>query len=156
MHKTRIIRKNNWRLVKAEIRQVSGYKYLGLDMRGNLSWKDYKKRILSKAKRNMAKAWSMGIRSGYLSVEAAVNVWQTLIRSVLEYGAEIWGNVKWEQAEILQREMGRRILGVKKNTSNAMVYGELGWWSLKERRDMIRLRYWRKIINMITSLYFYL
>ena len=29
-----------------------------------------------------------------------------------------------------------------------MVLGELGWWKLKARRDMIRLRYWRGLIKM--------
>ena len=44
--------------------------------------------------------------------------------------------------------MGKRILGLKESTNNEIVLGELGWWKMKTRRDMIRLRYWRKLINM--------
>ena len=72
----------------------------------------------------------------------------TLVRPILEYGAEVWGGEKWEEAEKLQREMGKRILGLKESTNNEVVLGELGWWKMKTRRDMIRLRYWRKLINM--------
>merc|ERR1712083_1079272 len=53
-----------------------------------------------------------------------------------------------EEAEKLQREMGKRILRLKVSTNNEVVLGELGWWKMKARRDMIRLRYWRKLVNM--------
>merc|ERR1711953_488610 len=58
------------------------------------------------------------------------------------------GGEKWEEAEKLQREMGKRILRLKVSTNNEVVLGELGWWKMKARRDMIRLRYWRKLVNM--------
>ena len=58
------------------------------------------------------------------------------------------GTEKWHEAEKIQRQMGRRILGLRKNSNNEVVYGELGWWRLKTRRDLLRLRFWRKIINM--------
>ena len=47
--------------------------------------------------------------------------------------------------------MGKRILKVNEKTANGVVLGELGWWPLKARRDMIRLRYWRKLLIMSTE-----
>ena len=44
--------------------------------------------------------------------------------------------------------MGKRILGVSKRTSNAVVRGELGWQRLEARRDLARLRFWGKIVLM--------
>ena len=44
--------------------------------------------------------------------------------------------------------MGERILGLNQSTNNEVVLGELGWWKMKARRDMLRLRYWRKLILM--------
>jgi hypothetical protein len=96
----------------------------------------------------MTQTWGMGIQSGVLSVDAAKKIWMTLVRPILEYGAEVWGEQKWEEAEKLQRDMGKRILGLKESTNNEVVLGELGWWKMKTRRDMIRLRYWRKLLNM--------
>ena len=54
----------------------------------------------------------------------------------------------WEEAEKLQRDMGKRILGLMGSTNNEVIQGELGWWTMKARRDMLRLRYWWKILNM--------
>ena len=32
--------------------------------------------------------------------------------------------------------------------NNEVIQGELGWWTMKARRDELRLRYWRKIVHM--------
>ena len=37
---------------------------------------------------------------------------------------------------------------MNERTSNEAALGELGWWPLKARRDMIRLRYWQTILSM--------
>ena len=58
------------------IEQVSSYKYLGLDIKGNLRWDSYKKRLLAKAEKRMIFVWSMGIQSRHFSVTAAVEVWK--------------------------------------------------------------------------------
>jgi hypothetical protein len=55
---------------------------------------------------------------------------------------------KWEAAEIVMRMMGRRILGAAGKTPNELVRGELGWWTMKGRRDMIRLKYWGRLVRM--------
>ena len=76
------------------------------------------------------------------------HIWNTLVRPLLEYGAEIWGFKKWEEAEILHRDYGRFLLGHQRYSSKAAIYGDLGWITLESRRDMIHLRYWRKLTLM--------
>ena len=141
-------KERRWLLGGGEIEQVNKYKYLGIDMKGNLTWGDYKKRQLEKAEERLNFVGAMGVNSGMLSVKAAEKVWKALVRPKVEYGAEIWGGGDWEEGEKLQRNMGKRILGLKESTTNEAVRGELGWWSLKARRDMMRLRFWRKILKM--------
>ena len=51
------------------------------------------------------------------------------------------GDVKWEQAEQVQREMGKIILRCSSKMANEVVLGELGWWTLKGRRDFLTLNY---------------
>ena len=104
--------------------------------------------MVKKTRKNMTIAWAMGIQAGFLSVKAADAVWKTLVRPIAEYGAEVWGEERWEEMEKIQREMGKRILGLKASTNNEVVRGEMGWWRMKARKDMLRLRYWRKVINM--------
>ena len=137
-----------WELGGGVVEQVESYKYLGLDLKGNLSWGMYKSRLIGKARKNMVSSWSMGIQSGLMSVGAAIGVWKALVRPVLEYGVEVWGDEKWEEAEKIQREMGRRIMGVKSFTNNEVVLGDLGWWRMKARRDLLKLKFWWKLLKM--------
>ena len=68
----------------------------------------------------------MGIREG-VSVRALLRGWQVLVRPVMEYGAEIWGEKNWKEGENLQLEMGRRVLGVSKMTTRKLSKGSWGW-----------------------------
>ena len=68
-----------WTLGGKVIEQVNTYKYLGLDLKGNLKWKMMKDRLESKTRRIMNIAWAMGIQSGHLSVVAADMVWKMLV-----------------------------------------------------------------------------
>jgi hypothetical protein len=88
------------------------------------------------------------MRKGDLSVLACNNLWEALVRSNLEYGAEVWGAGNWEEAELIEREMGRRILRCSGKTTTAAVLGELGWWRLSTRRNFIKLKYWLSILLM--------
>ena len=62
-----------------------------------------------------------------LPASTCVRPWEVLVRPILEYASEVWGEGPWEEAEKLQREIGRLILGVPTQTPNEMVLGDLGW-----------------------------
>ena len=57
---SRLFDDSEWVLGGIEIEQVNGYKYLDLDVKGNLSWNKFKTRILEKARKNMTISWAMG------------------------------------------------------------------------------------------------
>jgi hypothetical protein len=44
--------------------------------------------------------------------------------------------------------MARMILKCSPKMTNEAVLGELGWWTLKGRRDLLRLKYYGKIVRM--------
>ena len=69
------------------------------------------------------------------------------MRPTLEYAAEVWGEGPWEEAEKLQREMGKMILGAPARTTNEAVLGDLGWWELKARRDKARLKLFKTLMD---------
>ena len=72
------------------ISEVLVYKYLGIELDYRLLFKEFKQRIINKARMNLSRAWAMGMSTGYLSVKASLNLWESLVRSVLEYGCQIW------------------------------------------------------------------
>jgi hypothetical protein len=77
-----------------------------------------------------------------------LRIWKTMVRPMMEYAAEVWGDCVWGEAEKIQIQMGKRILGCRQKTADDVILGELGWWRMRGRRDMLRLRYWGKIMRM--------
>ena len=133
------------------INEVLMYKYLGIELDYKLSFTDFKNRLLTRARSNMGRIFAMGIRDGYLSVKGSINLYQALVRSILEYSCEIWGFDKFEDAEKIQWDMGKRILRCPTKTTNAAVTGDLGWWTLQGRRNLKKLIYWRNIFFLPDS-----
>ena len=117
-----------WKLGGGTLSTVTCYKYLGIELTKTLNWRTYLKRITKKARRNMTKSFAMGIRTGHMSVGMSNNLWQTLVRPVVEYGSEIWGDCECKEIDKLQLEMGRRILKRHFTTAREVIRGELGWW----------------------------
>jgi hypothetical protein len=107
--------------------------------------------MLDKATAAMNAAWGIGIQTGALSVTGGIRIFEGIVRPILEYGCQIWpaeGTDKWQHAEDIQKKMGKRILRVGDKTPNEVVYGELGWWTLRGRRMLLRLKFWWKLIHM--------
>jgi hypothetical protein len=137
-----------WKLGDNNIKQVTQYKYLGIELTRTLKWRPYIKRVLAKARRNMTQALAMGVSGGYMSTRLACVVWKSLVRSIIEYGCEIWGDKIFIELEKLQVAMGKRILRCGSRMPDVVVRGELGWERQKARNDEMRLRYWGKIVSM--------
>ena len=74
--------------------------------------------------------------------------WDTMLRPTLEYAAEIWGG---KQAEQVQNKVGKTLLGLSNSTAGEVARGELGWLSLKARRELKQLIYWGKVLKMDDS-----
>ena len=130
------------------IKEVLFYKYLGIELDHCLSFKMFKERVLARARTSMARAWGMGIKTGYLSVKSSISLWQAVVRSTLDYGSQIWGKEKWPEGEQVQANMAIRILRCSPMTTREAMYGDLGWWTLQGRRNFSKLIYWWHILTM--------
>jgi len=125
---------------------VREYKYLGVWLDDKLNWKTHKTYILAKAKKRAYTIFGFGINK-LLPVKTCVNLWEVLVRPILEYAGEVWGEGPWEEADKLQREVAKTILNAPTRTANEAVLGDLGWWELKARRDKARLKLLRKLMD---------
>ena len=130
------------------INEVLVYKYLGIDLDYRLLLKEFKQRILNKARMNLSRSWAMGMSTGYFSIKASLNLWESLVRSVVEYGCQIWGDEAWLEGEKLLHDAGRRILRCASNASLPAIRGELGLWTLRGRRDLKKLMYFAHILSL--------
>jgi hypothetical protein len=137
-----------WVLEGREVPVVTSYRYLGVRLvpgrRGK--WKERRKELMVKARGAFWRAWGLGMAGGWLSARGAKGLWETLVLSVLGYGAEV-DSGKWEEAETMQRWAGRMCLGVGREVPNEAVMGDLGWWTVQGRREYLRLAYWGKVVR---------
>jgi len=138
--------KESYKIGHQELEVVSKYKDLGIIFDKNLTWKEHKSLILAKARKKAYMVIGLAVGRG-LRLDLCLKLWESVIRPGLEYGAEVWGEGEWEEAERLQREMGRLILGAAAKTANEVVLGELGLWSLKARRDKIRMKFLKYVVS---------
>jgi hypothetical protein len=137
-----------WVLDGREVPIVTSYRYLGVRLvpgrRGK--WTERREELMTKARGAFWRAWGLGMAGGWLSARGARGLWETLVRPVLEYGAEV-DSGKWEEAEVMQRWAGRMCLGVGREVPNEAVMGDLGWWTVQGRREYLRLTYWGKLVR---------
>ena len=67
---------------------------------------------------------------------------------ILNYGSEAWGLNDSTKLEGIHIHFCKHILGVRGQTLNNFVYGELGRTSLKSRRVVNVIRYWLNIVQL--------
>ena len=74
-------------------------------------------------------------------------LFDTLVASVLNYSAEVWGFNEAKNIELLHTKFLRKILCVNKSTNITGLYGELGRVPLIIIRKVHMFRYWIKLIK---------
>ena len=74
-------------------------------------------------------------------------MFDTYVSCILNYGCEIWGTHKGDDLEKVHLNFLKRILKVRKSTTNYMVYFELGRFPLYIDRYCRMLKYWLKILE---------
>ena len=68
------------------------------------------------------------------------------------YGCEIWGFHRADDIEKIHIKFLKQLLGVRRQTCNIAIYGELGRVPLIVLRKIRILKYWKKIISSQESL----
>ena len=74
----------------------------------------------------MTQVLGMGIRGGYTRIRLANIIWMSLVRSIVEYGCEVWGEKTYVDIENLQVQIAKKILRCSSRTNQEVVRGELG------------------------------
>ena len=77
-----------------------------------------------------------------LSVDHIMRLFDILIRPILTFDCEIWGVGNYDVIEKLYLNFVKKLLGVKPNTSTAMLYAELGSFPLSIYIRKTLIKYW--------------
>ena len=84
----------------------------------------------------------------------ALKIFKSQVMSVLEYGAEIWGNLTNTQCrnfEKFQLQYLKSVLGVRKQKTTAGVYAETGQIPLQTSREFTAVKYWYRASSLPAS-----
>lgn len=74
--------------------------------------------------------------------DALIKIYMSFIRPVLEYGDVVWDNCNEKESSLLEEVQitaARIITGMRVNSSRSLLYDELGWNTLSDRRKVHKL-----------------
>ena len=133
------------------IEVVDSFKYLGIMLFKNGNWYRSQKSIAQHASFALYNLFSV-FNDVDLPVSRKCKLFDTLVGSILNFGAEIWGMHKASDIEAIHTKFLRRVLGVRKSTNLSALYGETGRVPLDVFRKFIMIKYWSKIITQNNTL----
>ncbi|XP_052772033.1 uncharacterized protein LOC128211362 isoform X1 [Mya arenaria] len=143
------LRKNivfSYKGVNLEI--VKHFTYLGIIFTCGGSFTTTFDTLAGQASKAIFKLNSYLAKFPYMSISNKLDLFDKLILPILNYGSEVWGLKDSIVLERVHLNFCKRLLGVKIQTQNNFIYGELGRTTLYTRRVVNVIRYWLKVIKL--------
>jgi hypothetical protein len=127
---------------------VAGYKYLGLYFEETLNWQKSVKNLADSANRALGAIICKSKLFGGLPYQAFSQLFESVVRPILEYGTHIWGHCEYKAINSVYHKAGRYFMCVGKYTPNLASQGDMGWCPPKISQAKQMLRYWHKLSRM--------
>jgi len=144
----RLSRSLSWTYNNSPIEIVNEYKYLGVLLTYNMSFRKHLSLKLESAKNALNSAWSGFILDPKIDVGSKLKIFDAAARSIMFYGAQVWGFLEYDEVERLLRYFAKRILNLPRNTPNYMITLETRIDPLNVSTLSLHLMYINKVINM--------
>ena len=135
------------------LERVQTFKYLGVVIDDNLSWKSHMEKLQGKVLQRL------GIlrRIKHLLPRHARTIFvNTMITSIMEYGSLVWGDkdnkVLMDNIQVLHNKAAKLVLGRPMLSSSSDALKTLSWLTLRQRRRIHRCIYVYKSINGINDI----
>ncbi|KAH0816956.1 hypothetical protein GEV33_005835 [Tenebrio molitor] len=131
---------NEWRWEKDKIEEVKEFKYLGYVMNERNTAAAHVRELVKKANKIIGAVWGIGMRKFGHDFRRRIMMFDSLVKSVMMYGAEIWGWREQEGLEGVQGKYLKWVLGVDRETPGYIVMEET-------KRDGIRIEAGKRAIR---------
>ena len=135
------------------IKSVKSHKHLGITLSEDLSWAQHIENVAVSANKSLDIFNALKFKLDRKSLE---KLYFAYIRPKLEYASIVWDNCPNYLLDMLdgvQMRAAKIISGAISRTSTALIYSELGWETLGERRKNQRLSTMYKINHEMTPSY---
>jgi hypothetical protein len=144
----KLARNEKWTYQGKNIEIVNRYKYLGIVLSPNLSMKTHLSQKLTTARYGLNSVWKEIIGNNKVPVKSKFNIFNSVQRSVMCYGAQIWGYERHEEVEKLQRFFLKRMFGLPQNTPTYILYIETKQEPTFLFTLKLHINYINKILNL--------
>ena len=134
--------------ITKKIETCTYFSYLGVNLSSVLSWTYNQKTRAEKGLKALGSCKTLMYRIPVISSEIMWNVFDTKIKPVVHYGAEIWGYNDSPEIERVQTNMCKSILKINSKVPSISLRGELGRYPLKINRLLTIIRYWLRLNEM--------
>ena len=135
------------------LKNVSSHKHLGVTLTEDLSWSDHIENMAVGANRALDIFNALKFKLDRKSLE---KFYFSYIRPKLEYSSIVWDNCPQYLLDLLEKVQIRAakiISGAISRTSHALIYAELCWETLEERRKKQRLCTMYKVMHNLSPVY---
>ena len=140
-------RNNNFTFKGETIEILDKFNYLGIVFTTGGSFNETHNALSGQALKAIYKLKSYLLKFTNISVKHMLDLFDKLILPILNYGSEVWGFTIENKLERIHLQFCKQLLGVRQQTQNNFIYGELGRCNLKVYRYLSIIRYWLKIVQ---------
>ena len=135
------------------LHEVKSHKHLGVTISDKLAWNAHIEGIIINASKCLDVLNALKYKLDRCTLE---KLYFAFIRSKLEYASIVWDSCSKQLSDLVENVQYRAakiVSGAIHRTSHALVYKELGWEHLEERRKKQRLKIFYKTIHGQTPSY---
>ena len=129
------------------IEVVSKFNYLGVVFTCGGAFSETHSALSGQALKAIYKLKSYLNKFTNITIKHRLDLFDKMILPILNFGSEVWGFHKETKLEKVHLNFCKQLLGVRQQTQNNFIYGELGRVSLKVHRLIAIIRYWLKIVE---------
>lgn len=126
-------RKTDWRWKGKRLEEVKEFKYLGFTIKSNGGQEAHVNERRKKAAIVMREVWRIGKRMWGKDWERGLWLYDTLVWTVMGYGAEVWGWKERKEIEEVHDRFLRWTMGIDWRTPGYMIREELDRWMMRGR-----------------------
>lgn len=137
-----------WKYKGEKIQEVKEFKYLGFWFATGNNYKKHLKETMRKAQKAANVTWGVINRAGRGSKGEKMYLMNTLVRAIMMYGVELWGNGEIDKVETMQARYCKYVLRVAINTPGYIWRTELGVEGIKVTARERVCRYMCNVLRM--------
>ena len=122
-------------------------KYLGYILQSNNGNSKHIEHLAGKANTMLGKIWSLGERKFRDDWRKRIKLFDALVKSVISYGAEIWGWREWKELEKIQEKYIKWTLKTDKTTPRQILHEDTRRWKYAIQFGKRAMKYEQKMIE---------